>query len=163
MAKKRQTKNPRMDVPLDDDPYFGRSFNTKTGKFSEAVTAKSLQDAARAEEYRLLIRTDTFIKGGKMKDGTLVGGKYVAPGTTGAKEVFIRGKEVNVPVLNTQGQQYGTIKQTVPVKDPFGNLQRVIKTNQSLSGRTVEYGTRSILQGLRSWITGGGGSRLTGR
>ena len=33
----------------------------------------------------------------------------------------------------------------------------------SMRGRTVEYGTRSMLQGLRSWITGGGGSRLTGR
>jgi len=33
----------------------------------------------------------------------------------------------------------------------------------TLSGRTVEYGTRSMLQGLRSWITGGGGSRLSGR
>jgi len=32
-----------------------------------------------------------------------------------------------------------------------------------LRGRTVEYGTRSMLQGLRSWITGGGGSRLSGR
>jgi len=32
-----------------------------------------------------------------------------------------------------------------------------------LAGRTVEYGTRSMLQGLRSWITGGGGSRLAGR
>ena len=32
-----------------------------------------------------------------------------------------------------------------------------------ISGRTVEYGTRSMLQGLRNWIAGGGGSRLTGR
>jgi hypothetical protein len=36
------------------------------------------------------------------------------------------------------------------------------KTNP-LAGRTVEFGTRSMLQGLRSWIAGGGGSRLTGR
>lgn len=35
-----------------------------------------------------------------------------------------------------------------------------------LSGRTVEYGTRSLREGLRSWMRdmrGGGGSRLTGR
>ena len=32
-----------------------------------------------------------------------------------------------------------------------------------ISGRTVEFGTRSMLQGLRNWIAGGGGSRLTGR
>ena len=34
--------------------------------------------------------------------------------------------------------------------------------NRQLAGRTVEAGTRSMLQGLRGWI-GGGGSRLTGR
>lgn len=32
-----------------------------------------------------------------------------------------------------------------------------------MSGRTVEPGTRSMLEGLRGWIRGGGGSRLTGR
>jgi len=32
-----------------------------------------------------------------------------------------------------------------------------------IAGRTVEYGTRSMLQGLRNWITGGGGSRLLGK
>jgi len=35
-----------------------------------------------------------------------------------------------------------------------------------LAGRTVEAGTRSIREGLRSWmrdLRGGGGSRLTGR
>ena len=32
-----------------------------------------------------------------------------------------------------------------------------------MAGRTVEAGTRSMLQGLRSWIRGGGGNRLTGR
>ena len=37
------------------------------------------------------------------------------------------------------------------------------KTPDTLSGRTVEYGTRSMLKGLRSWITGGGGSILRGR
>jgi hypothetical protein len=34
--------------------------------------------------------------------------------------------------------------------------------NRQLAGRTVEAGTRSMLQGLRGWL-GGGGSRLTGR
>ena len=32
-----------------------------------------------------------------------------------------------------------------------------------LAGRTVEAGTPSLLKGLRSWITGGGGSILRGR
>jgi len=166
MAKKRATKTPRIDVPLDDDPYFGRSFNTKTGKFSEAVTAKSLAEAARAEEYRQLIRTDMFIKGGKMKDGTLVGGKYVAPGTKGAREVFIKGKEVDVTVRDPFGVKDGSFKRIVPVKDPFGDVQRVVKNTQSLQGRTVEAGTRSLREGLISFMRefrGGGGSRISGR
>lgn len=159
MAKRRATnksanKKPRMDVPLDpDDPVFGRSFNTKTGKFSDAVTAKSLQAAERAEANRLLIRTGQFVKGGKS----------VSPSVRGAKEVLVKGKEVNVPVKNTKGQTYGSVKQIAPVKDPFGGVQAVTKTTKSLSGRTVEYGTRSMLQGLRNWITGGGGSRLLGK
>ena len=37
------------------------------------------------------------------------------------------------------------------------------KAPDVLSGRTVESGTRSLLQGLKGWIRGGGGSRLTGR
>ena len=40
------------------------------------------------------------------------------------------------------------------------------KAPDKLSGRTVEFGTRSIREGLTSWmrdIRGGGGSRLTGR
>ena len=37
------------------------------------------------------------------------------------------------------------------------------KASDTLSGRTVESGTRSLLQGLKGWIRGGGGSRLTGR
>ena len=166
MAKKRATKTPRIDVPLDDDPYFGRSFNTKTGKFSEAVTAKSLAEAARAEEYRLLIKTDTFVKGGKMRDGKLVGGKSVPAGTKGAREVFIKGKEVDVTVRDPFGVKDGSVKRIVPVKDPFGGVQRVVKNTQSLQGRTVEAGTRSMREGLRAWVRdmrGGGGSRLTGR
>jgi hypothetical protein len=35
--------------------------------------------------------------------------------------------------------------------------------NSPMAGRTVEAGTRSMLQGLRSWIRGGGGSILRGR
>ena len=164
MAKKRATKKPRMDVPLDpDDPYFGRSFNTKTGKFSEAVTAKSMAEAARAEEYRKLISTNTFVKGGKMQGGVLKGVKNVAPGVKGAREVFIKGKEVDVPLRNSQGQKYGSVKQIVPIKDPFGGVQRVVKNTQPLQGRTVEAGTRSMLEGLRSWMRGGGGFRIGGR
>ncbi len=132
-----------MDVPLDDDPYFGRSFNTKTGKFSEAVTAKSMAEAARAEEYRKLLNTNTFTKGGK--------------------EIFVRGKEVDVPVRNTQGQKYGSVKQIVPVKDPFGGVQRVTKIAQPLQGRTPEAGTRSLLEGMRSFMRGGGGFRIGGK
>ena len=40
------------------------------------------------------------------------------------------------------------------------------KSPDKLSGRTVEAGTRSLLEGMRSWMRdmrGGGGSRLTGR
>lgn len=42
------------------------------------------------------------------------------------------------------------------------NVPSIQKTD-SLTGRTVEAGTRSMLKGLRSWITGGGGSILRGR
>ena len=38
-----------------------------------------------------------------------------------------------------------------------------LSARDSMSNRTVEYGTRSMLQGLRSWIRGGGGSILRGR
>jgi len=33
----------------------------------------------------------------------------------------------------------------------------------SLSGRTVEFGTRSMLEGIKGWVRGGGGFRQHGR
>jgi hypothetical protein len=33
----------------------------------------------------------------------------------------------------------------------------------TLSGRTVEFGTRSVLEGIKSWMRGGGGFRQHGR
>ena len=50
------------------------------------------------------------------------------------------------------------------VKYPSRGVTPMSKAQDApLRGRTVEYGTRSMLQGLRNWIAGGGGSRLTGR
>lgn len=38
------------------------------------------------------------------------------------------------------------------------------KAPDKLSGRTVDFGTRSMLEGIKGWMrAGGGGSRLTGR
>jgi hypothetical protein len=44
-----------------------------------------------------------------------------------------------------------------------GRLERQRVLEQRLSGRTVEYGTRSMLEGIKGWMRGGGGNRLTGR
>jgi len=42
--------------------------------------------------------------------------------------------------------------------------QKLIRAQTDvMAGRTVESGTRSMLQGLRTWIRGGGGSILRGR
>jgi len=42
--------------------------------------------------------------------------------------------------------------------------QKLIRAQTDvMAGRTVEAGTRSMLQGLRTWIRGGGGSILRGR
>jgi len=35
--------------------------------------------------------------------------------------------------------------------------------SDKLSGRTVEFGTRSMLEGIKGWMRGGGGSRLSGK
>lgn len=37
------------------------------------------------------------------------------------------------------------------------------RANAPLRGRTVEYGTRSMLEGVRNWIRGGGGLRSHGK
>jgi hypothetical protein len=55
-----------------------------------------------------------------------------------------------------QGSRYSP-KTSRPSNIPVSRLP------DKLSGRTVEGGTRSMLQGLRSWITGGGGSIRHGR
>ena len=75
-----------------------------------------------------------------------------------------KGKLVNVPNTVTQGATAKTpaMKITgnspsrqviVPVKDAFGNP---IKSDP-LRGRTVDSGTRSVLEGLKSFMRGGGG------
>ena len=52
--------------------------------------------------------------------------------------------------------------------DLFGPFEKGTAAYKSamkdtMSGRTVEAGTPSIRDGMRSWMRGGGGSRLTGR
>lgn len=42
-------------------------------------------------------------------------------------------------------------------------IQHWNRMNNLLSGRTVDAGSRSVLEGMRSFMRGGGGSRLTGR
>ena len=74
---------------------------------------------------------------------------------TGAKGKVVKvPKVVNYPAtpkLPARTEVSGYRKVVVPVKDAFGNS---IKSD-SLSGRTVESGTRSILEGLRSFMSGG--------
>ena len=68
----------------------------------------------------------------------------------------------------------GRVRQAVVDRSYARNEQRLDdaklrawnRMNDPLAGRTVEAGTRSALQGMRSWMIdrmGGGGSRLTGR
>ena len=48
-----------------------------------------------------------------------------------------------------------------------GDVSKVYRAklavDRFLAGRTVDAGSRSVLEGMRSWMRGGGGSRLTGR
>lgn len=37
------------------------------------------------------------------------------------------------------------------------------KASDKLSGRTAEFGTRSLLEGMKSWMRGGGGFRIGGK
>ena len=64
------------------------------------------------------------------------------------------------------GQAYVRSKESGDVvAGPFskGTAAYSRAAKDSMSGRTVEAGTRSLLQGLRTWTRGGGGSILRGR
>jgi hypothetical protein len=65
--------------------------------------------------------------------------------------------------LGGAGKDPRTLGQIKQAEDAAKALRAQRIADRSLSGRTVEYGTRSMLQGLRNWITGGGGSRLLGK
>jgi hypothetical protein len=44
------------------------------------------------------------------------------------------------------------------------SAQRLISAQKDIMrGRTVEFGTRSLLEGMKSWMRGGGGFRIGGR
>ena len=64
-------------------------------------------------------------------------------------------------------QKYGPRIVSNEAQYSQGEMSRALSAKMAadrfLSGRTVEPGTRSLLEGLRGWIRGGGGSRLTGR
>jgi hypothetical protein len=46
---------------------------------------------------------------------------------------------------------------------PSPGVTAIGKAPDKLSGRTSEFGTRSVLEGMRSYMRGGGGSRITGK
>ena len=75
---------------------------------------------------------------------------------TGAKGKVVKVPNVvnypATPKLPARTEVSGYRKVVVPVKDAFGNS---IKSD-SLSGRTPEGGTRSVLEGFKSFIRGGG-------
>jgi hypothetical protein len=66
---------------------------------------------------------------------------------------FLRGGKAYVQVQS--GDIFG------PYGKETAAYQRAAK--DSLSGRTSEFGTRSVLEGMRSYMRGGGGSRITGK
>lgn len=134
MAKKRASSKKSSD-PVDP---FGASVSNN--KFSPAYDWRREQAKMDAKERAMAKQTGGF-----------------------------RGKEVKVPTfVKTQPTKTTpslTVKSgertvVVPKRDAFGNK---IPYRDPMRGRTVEGGTRSMLQGLRSWITGGGGSILRGR
>ena len=75
---------------------------------------------------------------------------------TGAKGKVVKVPNVvnypATPKLPARTEVSGYRNVVVPVKDAFGNS---IKSD-SLSGRTPEGGTRSVLEGFKSFIRGGG-------
>jgi len=73
----------------------------------------------------------------------------------GADQYFLRGGKAYV-----RSGSSGDI-----VAGPFekGTAAYSKAAKDVLSGRTAEFGTRSVLEGMRSFMRGGGGSRLTGR
>ena len=113
------------------------------------------------------------------------GGYIAPPGSTNANRVIGTYKDEGMSIKQYFDSLY---KQTPspsrgPVKDLMGNPLRpsskpmqgsaqmrnqnppVIypKAPDKLSGRTAEFGTRSMLEGMKSWMRGGGGFRIGGK
>jgi hypothetical protein len=63
------------------------------------------------------------------------------------------------------GRAYVSVGSSGDVFGPFGKssaaYDRALK--DMMSGRTVEAGTRSMLEGMRGWMRGGGGLRSHGK
>jgi len=135
MAKKRANNKKKSGDPIDP---FGASVSG--GKYSPAYDWRREQAKMDAKEKEMARQTGGF-----------------------------RGKEVKVPTfVQTQPTKTTpslTIKSgertvVVPRTDAFGNKTPY---KDPMRGRTVEFGTRSMLEGIKGWMRGGGGSRITGK
>jgi len=90
-------------------------------------------------------------------------GKEAQRNVTDMQKVFRAGPAPEVGYwseseLDEMNRYYKNERRAQSQSTRLANAQRDV-----MSGRTVEPGTRSMLEGLKGWIRGGGGSRLTGR
>ena len=146
MAKKRATRksSTRSEPPLPPK-------DSSVGKTPSARRSSSQSESTRMYDRQV---SDLRARLQNMKgEGMSSSGRKDPTKAIRAMEVKIDSMTKNAP------------------KDSRYSLNTAAKSNISvprlpsnpIAGRTVEYGTRSMLQGLRNWITGGGGSRLLGK
>jgi len=63
------------------------------------------------------------------------------------------------------GRAYVEVGRSGDIMGPYGKSSAAYSTalKDMMSGRTVEGGTRSMLEGMRGWMRGGGGLRSHGK
>ena len=153
MAKKRASRKPSTGSQPPKPPK-----DTSVGKQPRGLSSSA--DIARAEAIRqndLRIRTAQM----NLDRNEMQNARNMARG--GKSQFSLRAAtqaQQNISAMerqSPQGSRYSP-KTRVP-----SNISVPRLPANPIAGRTVEYGTRSLLQGLRNWIAGGGGSRLTGR
>jgi len=78
---------------------------------------------------------------------------------------WVRSQDIDLSTgaINRKDTRVAAANMRDMTKNPPWNKTVALPKADSLAGRTVEAGTSSMLKGLRSWITGGGGSILRGR
>ena len=131
--------------------------DTSIGKSPSGL--RSQAEIARAQNIRqndLRIREAKMdLESIKMADARRVvkGGKSQLDART------VRAKEYKIDAMERQSPQGSRYS---PKTGRPSNIQ-VPRLPDKLSGRTVESGTRSMLEGIRGWMRGGGGLRSHGK